>query len=404
MSDDKNYFHISLIPDIRETELRIAQTVIEENCIQPDALLPLFAIDPDLLLTFGPAEKLGGIAARLGEYFPKALRLGCSAAAGLTARGVVSGRCVVTAVRFEHSDLVEMSTRLAGREDSYEAGKRLAVQLPKEGLRAVLLFGQGVGINGAALLDGMSSVLGTAIPLLGGLASKIDGAMQTIVSDSRQSDERVVVALGLYGEKLRVGWGFGGGWSPFGPMRHATRSAGNILYELDGEPALDIYKRYLGEHARDLPLSGQYFPLAMLDKNRDEIGLIRSILGVNEADGSLRLAGEIKPDGYFRLMHASTDKLLDAAERAAEKAQAMARAMAGAATGGLALMVTCVGRKLVMGERAEEEVEAVAEVFGGRATLTGFFSFGEICPMSDTSSSRLHNQTVMVAYLDEHDA
>jgi hypothetical protein len=188
-----------------------------------------------------------------------------------------------------------------------------------------------------------------------------------------------------------------GGWSPFGPARKVTRSENNVLFELDGESALEVYKRYLGEHANGLPASGLLFPFAMLGSDHSEVGLIRTILGVDEAAGSLTLAGDIDPDGYLRLMHASTDALVDGAEAAAEAAKAM-QANAGE---GLALLVSCVGRKLVMGGRVDEEVEAVGEVFGQGATLAGFYSYGEISPFSPAVECKLHNQTMTITYISE---
>ena len=185
--------------------------------------------------------------------------------------------------------------------------------------------------------------------------------------------------------------------SPFGPARKVTRSAGNLLHELDGEPALDVYKRYLGVHASGLPASGLLFPFAMLGSDHRETGLIRSILGVDEREGSLTLAGEIDPHGYLKLMHASTDALVGGAEAAAEAVQASIPAQAQ----GLALLVSCVGRKLVMGGRVEEEVEAVGSVLGPQALLAGFYSYGEIGPLAASGACRLHNQTMTVTWIGE---
>ena len=199
------------------------------------------------------------------------------------------------------------------------------------------------------------------------------------------------------GEQLVFAHGSFGGWSPFGPARKVTRCANNVLFELDGESALEVYKRYLGEHAKGLPASGLLFPFAMLGKDHSEVGLIRTILGVDEANGSLTLAGDIDPEGYLRLMHASTDALVEGAEAAAEAAQAMR----GNAGEGLALLVSCVGRKLVMGGRVDEEVEAVGDVFGQGATLAGFYSYGEISPFSPSVDCKLHNQTMTITYLSE---
>ena len=186
-------------------------------------------------------------------------------------------------------------------------------------------------------------------------------------------------------------------WPNINTARKVTRSVNNVLYELDGESALAVYKRYLGDHAQGLPASGLLFPFAMLGSDHSEVGLIRTILGVDEAAGSLTLAGDIDPDGYLRLMHASTDALVDGAEAAADAAKAM-HAHAGQ---GLALLVSCVGRKLVMGGRVDEEVEAVADVFGQGATLAGFYSNGEISPFSPAVECKLHNQTMTITYISE---
>jgi hypothetical protein len=203
--------------------------------------------------------------------------------------------------------------------------------------------------------------------------------------------------VGLYGDDLVFLHGSFGGWSPFGPARKVTRAQHNVLYELDGESALAVYRRYLGEHADGLPASGLLFPFAMLGKDHAEVGLIRTILGMDEATGSLTLAGDIDPEGYLKLMHASTDALVDGAEAAAQAAKAMDTN----ANDGLALLVSCVGRKLVMGGRVDEEVEAVGAVFGQGSTLAGFYSYGEISPFSPAVECKLHNQTMAVTYISE---
>lgn len=377
--------------------MQVAQANLSSTSNVAGELSALVAVQPNLVLAFGSVELLRGIAGDLATIFPEARRVGCSTAGEISADGVSDGTCVVTAVRFDHTQLVEASTQLMGMDDSRGAGQRLGAQLPKEGLRAVLIFGQGVQINGSALLAGLTDILGTTIPITGGLAGDGGAFQQTWVLDDSGAKDDSIVVLGLYGDKMIFSHGSFGGWSPFGPARKVTRSIGNILFELDGEPALEVYKRYLGEHAAGLPASGLLFPFAMLGKDHDEVGLIRTILGVNEADGSLTLAGEIDPEGYLKLMHASTDALVDGAEAAAEAAKAM---LAGDGQG-LVLLVSCVGRKLVMGGRVDEEVEAVGDVFGQGAIPAGFYSYGEISPFSTSVECKLHNQTMTVTYIGE---
>jgi hypothetical protein len=282
-------------------------------------------------------------------------------------------------------------------DDSRAAGHRLAAQLKRPDLQAVMVLGQGVNINGSALLAGMNEVLPSSVPITGGLAGD-DGAFQrtyTLLDNQVSSDG--LVAVGFHGQGMRVAHGCFGGWEPFGVTRKITRAAGNVLYELDGEPALDLYKRYLGEYAKDLPASGLLYPFELLDSAKSEIGLIRTILGIDEVQRSLTLAGDLVDGGYLRLMHASTTRLVEGAEAAAQAA----RDMLAHDSPGLVLLVSCVGRKLVMGGRVDEEVEAVADVFGTRAALAGFYSYGEFSPYFATPECKLHNQTMTVTCLSE---
>jgi hypothetical protein len=377
--------------------MRVQQITLAKGEAQASAFTELAALRPQLVFAFGSVDTLKEAATALQQAFPDAQRLGCSTAGEISVSGVGDGSLVVTALSLEHSRAVQVHTTLQGMEDSHSAGQRLAQGLPRPGLRAVLVFGQGVQINGSAMIAGMTEVLGRDVPITGGLAGDGGAFQQTWVLDNQGVSSDRLVCVGLYGEGLTFSHGSFGGWSPFGPARKVTRCANNVLYELDGEPALQVYKRYLGDHAKDLPASGLLFPFAMLGSDHSELGLIRTILAVDEASGSLTLAGDIEPNGFLKLMHASTDALVDGAEAAAQAAKDM-HASSGQ---GLALLVSCVGRKLVMGGRVDEEVEAVGDVFGQGATLTGFYSYGEISPFVTASECKLHNQTMTITYISE---
>lgn len=380
--------------------MRVSQITLQKPYADPAALKLLADGRPQWVMAFGSAAALKAAASPLCEAFSNVHLIGCSTAGEISNYGVSDDSVVLTAVGFAHAHVEQSSTTLAGMHDSLEAGKRLAAALPTAGLRAVLLFGQGIAINGSAVIAGMKEILGTDTPINGGLAGDGSAFSQTWVLDNQGLSCERLVCLGLYGESLRFTQGSFGGWSPFGPARKVTRCENNVLFELDGESALSVYKRYLGEHAKGLPASGLLFPFAMLGSDQTESGLIRTILGVDEAEGSLTLAGEIDPQGYLKLMHASTDALVDGAEAAAKSAWAGQSANA-AAGAGLALLVSCVGRKLVMGGRVDEEVEAVADVFGRATTMAGFYSYGEIGPYGSDCQTRLHNQTMTISFITE---
>jgi hypothetical protein len=379
--------------------MRVKQIVCRKPNELPSQLADLKSIDPALLIVFGSVEHFssGALAEDLRKAFPAAQLLGCSTAGEITSDGVDDGSCTVTALAFEGLSLTHATTLLNGMTDSYSAGERVGQQLASSKLKAVLVFGPGVNINGSALVDGITSVIGSAIPITGGLAGDGGAFKQTFTLGSAGVADNAIVAVGLCGDSLLFGHGSFGGWEAFGPARKVTRCEGNVLYELDGEPALEIYKRYLGDHAKDLPASGLLFPFAMLGEDHSAVGLIRTILGVDEATGSLTLAGEINLNGYLKLMHASTDKLVNGAESAAEAAAAMIQAKGQS----LSILVSCVGRKLVMGNRVDEEVEAVGEVFGSNSVLTGFYSYGEISPFTPGASCKLHNQTMTITCIGE---
>ena len=363
------------------------------------ALAPLMQIRPDVILVFAAPRFFTepGLAETLASAFPKARRIGASTAGEISGHGVDEDSLVVTAVRFERITTRIATTDLIDLEDCHAAGRRLGEGLAAPDLRGVILLSQGVGVNGSKLIDGAVSALGPTIPLTGGLAGDNGTFSKTWTLLDERISGTMLVALGLYGDAVDFAHGSFGGWQSFGPARRATRADGNVLYELDGTPALEIYKRYLGEHARDLPASGLLFPFAVLSDERQETGLIRTLLAVNEDDGSLVLAGDIPENAFLRLMHASTEALVDGAELAA----VAARRMVESDTPSLGLLISCVGRKLAMGDRVEEEIEAVGSVFGPGCTLAGFYSNGEISPFLDSTECKLHNETMTVTYITE---
>ncbi|MBM4181248.1 MAG: FIST C-terminal domain-containing protein [Betaproteobacteria bacterium] len=377
--------------------MRIRQAVVHD--LADASLDDLAEIQPQLVLGFAATRFFAdaGFAPWLARAFPDARRLAVSTAGEISGRGVSRDSAVITALRFERATFKVAYTGLMNMDDSRNAGARLAARLPAEGLRAVFLLSQGVAVNGSELIAGVVSVLGKGIPLTGGLAGDNGAFARTWALLDDAVSDRLMLAVGFYGEALDFAHGCFGGWQRFGPARRATRAAGNVLHELDGEPALDVYRRYLGDYADGLPASGLLFPLALLSDEHEETGLIRTLLGVGEVDGSLTLAGDVPEGGYLKLMHASTEALVDGAEAAARAVLGMARK----GGRGLAILVSCVGRGLAMGDRVDEEVEAVGDVLGAACPLAGFYSNGEISPFRETTECKLHNQTMTITYLGE---
>jgi hypothetical protein len=375
----------------------VQQLTLTEPGQMEGALKPLADPVPQWVLVFAaPAWfRYPGFFSALRSAFPSARLSGCSTAGEISDEGVGNGTCVVTTVRWAGPLPAQAVAEVTTMAESLGAGMRLGRKLPPSS--GVIVFAPGVNINGSALVEGLAAGLPNGTRIMGGLAGDNGTFSETFTLSDSGISTQLVVALALP-PGLRIGHGSFGGWKPFGPARKITRSSGNVLFELDGEPALDIYKHCLGDHVRRLPASGLLFPFEMLGADHSAMGLIRTILGVDETAGSLILAGDIDPRGYLRLMQASTDALVSGAETAAAATRAT---LSVAPDVGLAILVSCVGRKLVMGNRVDEEVEAVANILGRDVTTTGFYSYGEISPFFPGHECKLHNQTMTVTCLTE---
>jgi hypothetical protein len=242
--------------------------------------MPVMAIRPHLVLAFFSiaAVRHGTLIERLRQACAGARLVGCSTAGEITSDGVSNDGLPLIAIRFDHPDLRTASTALPSMEASADTGAELARHLTAPDLRAALVFAPGVAINGSALIDGMTAVLGPQVTITGGLAGDGGAFAQTWTSLDGSLSSQQAVAIGLYGDQLHLAHGSFGGWQPLGPVRKVTRAVSNVLYELDGEPALEISRRYLGDHAKDLPASGLLFPFAMPGDDHRDIGLIRTIL------------------------------------------------------------------------------------------------------------------------------
>lgn len=380
--------------------MKTTQAILQTDSDFEAALEAVFALQPDLVLVFGalPFFESSSLADILHRRAPQALVAGCSTAGEIAVDRVYDDTCVVTGVCFSGTPLAIASTSIAGMGDSFEAGGRLAALLAPQELSAVLLFGTGVAVNGSALVAGLQSALPDGVTISGGLAADGGAFLKTWTLGPHGAAADQIVAVGLYGQQIRLAYGSYAGWQAFGPARKVTRCDNNVLHELDGRRALDVYKSYLGEYAEGLPGSGLLFPFEMLGREQEKSGTFRTIIGMNEEEGSLTLAGDIDPDGYLKLMHSSVDKLVDGAEMAVRQAlREMGEADGGSA---LAILVSCVGRKLVMGDRIDEEVDAVASALGRNTTVAGFYSNGEIAG-SRSGQCSLKNQTMTITWMRE---
>ncbi len=357
-------------------------------------------LSPQIVFVFGSRAILSrqGPLDDVVRAVPKAYIAGCSTAGEIYREPVCDDTLVVTALELARSRVECVSIDLS-EADSTVAGRTLAIRLAQlsrnADLRHVIVLSEGLHVNGSDLVRAFRDNLPPNVAVTGGLSG--DGARfeQTLVVAGGVAKPGMVVALGFYGSSFSVGYGSVGGWDPFGPDRLVTRSAGNVLYELDGQSALALYKKYLGDQARDLPASGLLFPLAIRTEEYDQ-GLVRTVLSVDDDADSMTFAGDVPEGCNARLMKANFDRLIDGAVGAAKISHGTLDCHPE-----FALLISCVGRKMVLQQRIEEEVEGVREIVGPETVIAGFYSYGEIGPFSNSARCELHNETMTVTTFSE---
>lgn len=349
-----------------------------------------------LVLVFGGARKVESLPLdTLVSGYPHAHVMGCSTAGEILGQSIVDDSLAVAICRFDGTPLRSSSKRLESAMDSFLVGTSIAQELLAADLRGVFVLSDGTKVNGSELVRGLNRVLPPEVLVTGGLAGDGDRFTKTWVLDHGKPTRGCVSAIGFYGDRIVFGHGSKGGWDVFGPERIVTRSWGNVLFEIDGLSALDLYKRYLGDLASGLPANALLFPLRLRRKKTDTRGLVRTILSIDEKVSSMTFAGDIPEGSLVQFMRANPDRLVDGAAEAARSS----RNKQESAQESLAIAISCVGRRLVLAERAEEEIEAVGGALPA-SQLIGFYSYGELSPCSDERCD-LHNQTMTLTTLSE---
>ena len=351
----------------------------------------------DLLLAFG-----GTAAITNKRMWDDVLRrhqgaivLGCSTGGEIHGSDVLDESLSLTSLSFDRTRLKSAEASVGNAGDSFEAGKKIGKQLAAADLKTIFVLSDGTRVNGSELIRGVRAHAGNKVVITGGLAGDGPRFGTTYVGLNDAPAPGRVAAVGFYGDAIAVGHGSAGGWDVFGPERQITRSKGNVLYELNGKPALDLYKHYLGDDAKGLPGSALLFPLKVFPPDRPHEALTRTIVAVDERERAMTFAGDMPQGHCAQLMRANFDRLVEGAADAAHQA------VLPFPGDRVAVLVSCIGRKLLLGQRICEEVEAVKDVFGDGTALTGFYSYGEVSPHAATDCAELHNQTMTITVFGE---
>lgn len=326
---------------------------------------------------------------QIQQKFAQSIIVGCSGAGEIYGSHVYDDSLAIAVVKLARSKLKVITLPIPGMNHSFSIGEKLAKQLYDKSLRGVFVLSDGLKINGSELVSGLTKILPSHVAVTGGLAGDGSCFKETWVLKNGCPTTGYVSALGFYGENINIKHSFKGGWDIFGPERLVTKATANVLYELDGEPALELYKKYLGDKVAGLPATALLFPLQIRLNEGDDQCIVRTVLAVDEKSQSMTFAGNIPQGSLAQLMRANFERLIEGASVAAERLRSQTKDQAL-----LTIAISCVGRRLVLGERTDEEVEATLEKLPQNTQQVGFYSYGEIAPFVRGEPCELHNQTI----------
>jgi hypothetical protein len=397
-----NYLRYNLIiPGIdlvrEEDIMQIEQLIYNRLGIREDTEISYLGNRAQFVLIFGSKDLFleNRIYDQLRDLYPSAYFIGGTTSGEIYKNIAIENTLSATAVCMEKSEVRFASVAI--EEDHFlEAAAALAAKVTGHDLKHVFIVSEGININGTKLVEGLTNCLPAGVTLSGGLSGDGERFEETFVIANNYPRKNQIAAIAFYGENVQFGYGSMGGWSPFGIERLITRSKNNILYELDGRPALDLYKDYLGEYSKDLPSTGLYFPLMVRSKDHHHT-FIRTILRIDELQKALIFAGDVPEGHYAKLMRANYDNLIEGSLQAA----AVSLEPIGLQNANLAILISGVGRKLVLNQMASEEIDAVRSILGNETIFTGFYSYGEISPLPRESRSELQNQTMTITLIGE---
>ncbi len=360
----------------------------------------------DLVIVFSTVnydqeKMLEGVNAEAG----KALVAGCS-----SMRGIVNGKgcadCVLAMAL--SSDEIDFSIGFGkgAAKNPAGAGKMLADAVKKESAKGqpsiLMMFLEAVGVNGSAVVRGIQQGLGEPFPIIGGMASDASTFTKTYQYYNKQVFVDNAVGVGLSG-KFAYGVGVKHGWESIGLPVKVTKSVGSIVQEVNNKPAIQFFKDFFGEKAKQLekPLSRicYAYPLGMSVKGSDEL-LIRNAFVATEK-GEIICAGEVPQGSEIRLMLGDEEKAIKAAKEAAEYAKEQLKGAKPRAI----FVFNCAARYMLLGSRADEEIEAIQKVLGKEVPLIGFYTYGEQAPLAGILGlecrSVFHNETMTLMVLGE---
>jgi len=361
---------------------------------------------PKVLIVFGAMrfnhrELIAGISSVAGNI----PMVGGTTAGEISTAGFSTGSVVVMAISNENLEFVTGIGHNMSRDEaacSVEMANDILKKVAFDPNASLLVFPNGMGGDGLKVLEGLQLILGKDFEITGGYLGDDERFESTFQYYNGMVYKDTIVGLMVIKKKgFRTGIGVRSGFTSIGNSFICTSSEGNVVKEFEHTNALEMYKDFLGEErALRLPGVCLEYPFGIIDRNASDdtesLFQLRCGLSVDHENGTISLAASIPEGTEVTLTTASRGDIINGARDAAVQAK---KALFGATPQAI-IMFSCVGRKLVLGRRIQEEVDAVLECIGLDVPLIGFYTYGEIGPIDktikDRSTVKFHNETVVL--------
>jgi hypothetical protein len=256
-----------------------------------------------------------------------------------------------------------------------------------------ITLAESVTVGGVSVINALKSRLGDEFPIFGGLAADQWSMKKTYQFYKREILTDTILVL-LFSGNIIFSSGLASGWTPIGHKKKTTKVDHNIVYEVDQEPILDFYNRYVGGDYKRVPTE---YPLAVFPNENSEKYYIRSPYTFNEKDRSVTFFGDVPENVVVQLVSGSIEKMSMASESALKEAIEAYKGNKPEA----ALVFTCSARKAILGLKVDKEYHYLQKNMPDHFPICGFYTYGEICPLENGRESYFHNGTIAVLLIGE---
>lgn len=368
------------------------------------AAIALLPHPPDIIWAFGAIKfDQEQLLAGIGSVAPGVTVIGCStdgeiATTGLGLDSLVTLAVASDTIRFHTAQVEQVSA------DSYAAGAALGEKFKNLDCSYIQIFTEGIKANADEILLGMKASLGNDISVAGGASGDGGVFKQTFQYHNESVLTDSIVAVAFEGD-FEFSTGVGCGWFPVGIAKKVTKATGNVVYELDGQPALQVYEKYLGRHASKLPAVGVEYPLGLLaptsEPDDSDTFVCRATMGVDHQAGSITFAGDIPEGVWVKMTMGYESDIIQAATEAARTAMDKLLGRNPEIKPKIVFIYSCMARKIVLGSKTQNEIAAVQNIVGDTIPIIGFYTYGEFAPAGESNASYFHNETVTLSIIGE---